>query len=219
MYKLHDKVVSPLVGTWKGPFDPSGLGVTRLFPANKIMIAVGVGALLLAAIANELLAARYLSSDGLLAPSTVFSIRLLQAVLVVSAIGLVTSNRVPFLVALLAVSAINLSSSRPRAVPDSSERDRRALQATLEELHKVLAGETHVGYISDEMPFAPSAPPTSVERYYLTQYALAPVVVELGRTSDLIVGNFRTFNPQLTTGLTVVRDFRDGLVLLRTEAK
>ena len=225
MYRLHDEVVNPSARTSKQLFDPSGLGLPPLFPAKRIVIAVC--ALLVAAVCNEALVARYFSSDGLLEPSTVFGIRLVQAVLVVSAVALVTSSRVPLLAMLLGLCALNVYASHAQAVAASNELERRALQAKLEELRSALAGVTHVGYITDQMSFGPDlrgpdvtvTGTASLERYLLTQYVVAPVVVEPGRTNDLIVGNFRTFNPQLTTGLTVVRDFGDGLVLLRWKAK
>ena len=65
-----------------------------------------------------------------------------------------------------------------------------------------------IGYIGDS---GDSATPD----YYLTQYALAPVVVDRSTDHKLIVGNFpSTRPPQLPSALQVVKDFGNGVVLL-----
>jgi|SRR5579872_269689 len=65
-----------------------------------------------------------------------------------------------------------------------------------------------IGYIGESND---SATPD----YYLTQYALAPMVVNRSINHTLIVGNFpRTRLPQFPSGLEVVKDFGNGVVLL-----
>jgi hypothetical protein len=64
-----------------------------------------------------------------------------------------------------------------------------------------------VGYVGD------SADPTA--DYYLTQYALAPLVVEHSLSHPLIVGNFRDKEANFADqNLRVIRDFGDGVLLL-----
>jgi hypothetical protein len=68
-----------------------------------------------------------------------------------------------------------------------------------------------VGYLSDRMDAG--------EQYFLTQYALVPLVVSRSPGHAVVVGNF--FDPGTGPtlarehGLVVVRDFGEGLLLLR----
>ena len=68
-----------------------------------------------------------------------------------------------------------------------------------------------VGYLSDRMD--------AHEQYVLTQYALVPLVVSRSPEHAVVVGNF--FDPRTGPtlarkhGLVVVRDFGQGLLLLR----
>jgi hypothetical protein len=72
-----------------------------------------------------------------------------------------------------------------------------------------------VGYLSDRMDAG--------EQYYLTQYALAPLLVAWSPEHMVVVGNF--FDPRSGPilahqhGLVVVRDFGQGLLLLRRATK
>jgi hypothetical protein len=72
-----------------------------------------------------------------------------------------------------------------------------------------------VGYLSDETDENQAA-----KRLYLTQYTLAPVLVERGASRPLVVGNFTQPLAARTNtrGLVVVRDFGGGLVLYRKAA-
>lgn len=72
-----------------------------------------------------------------------------------------------------------------------------------------------VGYVGDmNIDANPSA-------YYLTQYALAPLVVVNGAHHRFVVGNF--VRPEVApriaaaNGLTAVRDFGNGIFLFRGE--
>jgi hypothetical protein len=83
------------------------------------------------------------------------------------------------------------------------------------ELRTLLPRRGVVGYLSDRMD--------AREQYYLTQYALVPVVVDRSPDHPTVVGNF--FEPGLGPslarqhGLIVVRDFGKGLLLLRRGAE
>jgi hypothetical protein len=95
------------------------------------------------------------------------------------------------------------------------------------ELRKVLPPRGVVGFVSDEMEVNGNQEPIDktqrgwwlapeVKKYYLTQYALAPLIVVRGTDKPLIVGNFSNgWNETITRahGLTPLRDFGNGVVL------
>lgn len=65
-----------------------------------------------------------------------------------------------------------------------------------------------VGYLGDSGESATSD-------YYLTQYALAPLVVDRSTNHELVVGNFPNGRlPQFPSRLEVAKDFGNGVVLL-----
>lgn len=68
-----------------------------------------------------------------------------------------------------------------------------------------------IGYIGE--------PGASVSDYYLTQYALAPLVIDRSANHSLVVGNFpSSFPPNLAEQhLQVLRDFGNGVLLLTPE--
>ena len=85
-------------------------------------------------------------------------------------------------------------------------------------MRKALPAHGVVGYATDA---APDATTRSTE-YYLTQYALSPVVVVDDATQPLVVANFHStaVNPQVLRDrhLVPVQDFGNGVFLLkRTE--
>jgi len=50
--------------------------------------------------------------------------------------------------------------------------------------------------------------------YYLTQYALAPLVIDLSARHSIVVGNFPCSRVLVTPpGLTLVEDFGNGVIL------
>lgn len=60
----------------------------------------------------------------------------------------------------------------------------------------------------------------STADYYLTQYALAPLVVDLSVNHPLVIGNFPSSPPPLQVeGLRLVRDFGNGVLLFAHEGK
>jgi hypothetical protein len=79
------------------------------------------------------------------------------------------------------------------------------------ELRRALPEHGVVGYVGE-------ASGSEVKDYYLTQYALVPLVVERSQDHPLVIGNFpssRLASPPATTeGLVLVRDFGDGVLLL-----
>lgn len=64
-----------------------------------------------------------------------------------------------------------------------------------------------VGYLGDSV--------NDKADYYLTQYALAPLIVEHSLNRPLIVGNFLSSPPEIDEhNLRIIRDFGDGVLLL-----
>jgi hypothetical protein len=81
----------------------------------------------------------------------------------------------------------------------------------LQELHKDLPLGGHVGFIGDGKKRPPHS---SMERFFLTQYEMAPIVVEEGTAADFVIVNVEKFSPGLIPdNLILVRDFGSGLML------
>jgi hypothetical protein len=178
-------------------------------------VAVLGGVLLLTGIiANEVVLARYFSADGSLEASTTFSIRLLQATLTASGLALLLRKRIAWLVLLLSLVVLNLAALREK-IASSTSYETRITDAQLQELRAFLPTRGRVGYISDEVPFSPTWKSSSRRRYYRTQYAVAPVVVQAGAAPGLIIGDFRSVDHHSIAGLDVVHDFGGGLFLFR----
>ena len=55
-------------------------------------------------------------------------------------------------------------------------------------------------------------------RYFGTQYAIAPRVLEEGTVPNWVIVNAVVYDPRLIPdGMVLVRDFGDGLMLFRRE--
>ena len=87
-----------------------------------------------------------------------------------------------------------------------------------EGLKKILPPHGMVGYISNEQAEDIRFDPGAAE-YYLTQYALTPLVVVYSPNYPLVVGNFRqaVIDPQIYTSrdLVPLKDFGNGVILFR----
>ena len=71
-----------------------------------------------------------------------------------------------------------------------------------------LPSEGVVGYIGETGESA-------VPDYYLTQYALAPLVVDDSTGHAIVIGNFPSSQPsEIPPNLRVVQDFGNGVLLL-----
>lgn len=84
-------------------------------------------------------------------------------------------------------------------------------------LREGLSARGVVGYLSDTTEGM-----GGTRAYYLTQYYLAPVVVARDPAQELVVANFASpaavGAAAAAHGLTVARDFRNGVALLRRES-
>jgi len=116
-----------------------------------------------------------------------------------------------------AVSAIRLAVEAPKpstfhvsAADITSRSDQR-----FAELKTMLPQRGVVGYFGEA-----GSSPATVGSYYLTQYALAPVVVDHSTNHPLVVGNFRLPQTQpLPESLKLVKDFGNGVLLFKSEEK
>jgi hypothetical protein len=76
-----------------------------------------------------------------------------------------------------------------------------------------------VGYISDAIPGSDE----DTGNFYLTQYALAPVIVTMETNRQWVVGNFWKTGkvpPFVRNGrLSLWKDFRDGVALFQKEGQ
>lgn len=87
----------------------SGPAVTRPGPERRVFLAYWLPRLALALIgfgvlANEFIVSRYLSHDGILAPSTIQAIRLLQTIFILSGTALLLRRRLRLVVDRLAIT-------------------------------------------------------------------------------------------------------------------
>lgn len=87
--------------------------------------------------------------------------------------------------------------------PDAQQRAGRRFAA----LRQALPKRGTVGYIGPSQS-------STLGYYYLTQYSLAPLVVDSSIDHPLVVGNFPNSRPdRIPPNLTLLKDFGDGVLL------
>jgi len=94
-----------------------------------------------------------------------------------------------------------------RSMPDDAQRsDLRFAQ-----LKAALPQRGVVGYVGD-------AGESGIASYYLSQYALAPLVLDRSLNHPFVVGNFPSNPPAASVeNLRLVKDFGDGVLLFAGE--
>jgi hypothetical protein len=118
-----------------------------------------------------------------------------------------TAESIAFLIFLFLLSSAAMIFTSPgpwhRAVDDIGARsDKRFAQ-----LRSRLPANGVIGYIGET---GDSALPD----YYLTQYALAPLVIERSAQRSIVVGNFPdTLPSEIPADLKLVQDFGNGVLL------
>jgi len=92
-----------------------------------------------------------------------------------------------------------------------------------EGLKKILPAHGVVGYLSHRQAQDIRFDAETAD-FYLTQYALAPLIVIYSSERELVIGNFRASGVDLEiltdknlTLLTLIRDFGNGVMLFRHE--
>ena len=113
---------------------------------------------------------------------------------------------------LLSTARIVWDAPRLNRPPDSAQRVARRSDQRFAALKASLPERGVIGYVGE-----PGA--AALGDYYLTQYALAPLVVDHSLNHALVVGNFPS-SPggasasSLSGNLQLVQDFGDGILLL-----
>jgi hypothetical protein len=86
------------------------------------------------------------------------------------------------------------------------------------EIRKELPGCGTLGYITDINPESYSS---YVGEYYLTQYALSPLVVDNAIEYPVVIGNFHSDVPDpknlFSRGLSLVKNYSQGVLLLNNK--
>ena len=130
------------------------------------------------------------------------------------------------LVSVALISGAALLKAEYKARPKVLGRDNITLyDKRFDGLRKILPPHGTVGYLSDITitDYNRMTDATAIAQYYLVQYAVAPVVVKNSMEHQLIIGNFHqpTDYQKITekTGLSIVKDFDNGVVLFKAGAK
>jgi glycosyltransferase involved in cell wall biosynthesis len=131
-----------------------------------------------------------------------------------------SSMRMLGLISLLVITFFNVIDLRQKIGPlQPSADDTVSYDQRLQELRRLLPRTGQVGYLTDGDPLDGIRNPGPNKVYYMTQYALVPLVVRPGTEGQIIIGNF--MDPQSaaiqTTGLKLVKDLGGGLMLLRKD--
>lgn len=130
---------------------------------------------------------------------------------------------VALVVLAIVISSVLLSELQGLAKMPSITRDQGKDEISLyerrfEALKRALPDSGVVGYVTDDGPGSVGA-----QDYYLTQYALSPLVVDSSAEHPLVVGNFRDNVAALSIykdkNLTLLEDFGGGVMLFRSESK
>jgi len=109
--------------------------------------------------------------------------------------------------------------SEKQAVAQGGDVDWTTMyESRFEPLRRDLPPDSVVGYLTDQPPDTGTG-----KDLRLTQYALAPIIVKATVKAELVVGNFHDLagisEIVRREGLIVVRDYRNGVVLLRGKAE
>jgi hypothetical protein len=137
---------------------------------------------------------------------------------------------VVILIMLTAYAVLNPLWQGIRSYPEMPDTDPVTLhEARINQLKPLLPASDTVGYVTtveNDRIFAKEKAFQNVEylaQYALTQYTLAPLIVKNSPEMPFVVGNFLDGPPAPgfleRHGLVPFRDFGDGLVLYRREAK
>jgi hypothetical protein len=104
------------------------------------------------------------------------------------------------------LSSARLIFDTPRVAHEAQDTALRSGQR-FSDLRDALPKAGVVGYLGESGDFA-------VGHYYLTQYALAPLVVDHSSEHAIVIGNFPRSQPAaFPKNLKLVRDFGNGVLL------
>ena len=113
--------------------------------------------------------------------------------------------------ALLSSARLVLDAPRPTRLQDSNRIAQRSDQR-FAALKAALPQHAVIGYVGESRTKSGG---NALSDYYLTQYALAPLVVDDSPNHPLVVGNFPTALPSQppSENLQLVKDFGNGVLL------
>ncbi len=142
---------------------------------------------------------------------------------------LVSLLSIVVLLALLWI-AVNSNLNIARGVrkqwdPSAIGKDARSLwEERLQRLRNDLPKQGTVGYISEQdIPGAPFDPIDTNEEYALTQYFLAPLIVQRGTDYEYVIGNFGSpdydYQVEKTLGVEQAASYGMGIFLFRGHPK
>jgi len=123
-------------------------------------------------------------------------------------------------------SSVRLLGRAVHALRQLPSRDAIAsYEARFRDLRPDLPPVARVGYVTDR-DIGPGegldAPRLAFKRYLLTQYALLPTIVLSDTQAGLVVGNFAapgSPDSNATAGLSLIRDYGNGVMLFRSQAQ
>ncbi len=110
---------------------------------------------------------------------------------------------------LLSTARILREAPKPwrRQPDDIAQRSDQRFSA----VKQILPSRGVIGYVGEPGE-------SSLPDYYLTQYALAPLVIDRSIQHEVVVGNFPSLQiPPSIAGLREIQDFGNGVVLLANE--
>ena len=148
------------------------------------------------------------------AAGVLFAIYLALRLNIIPRIGGRRNSQIFLLVFLCAGISLNIG-VHYRTVQRGYTWDKLLYAETLRDLSQVLPEGTRVGYISD---IKRSDTVAWLARYFGTQYAIAPRVLEDGTAPNWVIVNAVSYDRHLVPeGMVLVRDFGDGMMLFRRE--
>ena len=125
------------------------------------------------------------------------------------------------LILLSVISITLLFKDTLASMPNRGKDPIAAYEERFSGLKSILPGQSIVGYITDLTQEQLAYNSSYIAEYFLTQYALAPIIVDNNSDHQLIIGNFhhQPLPAELSgKGLRVVKDLENGVMLLRREA-
>ena len=144
--------------------------------------------------------------------SVLFAAYLALRLNIIPRIGGRQNSQIFLLVFLCGAISVNIG-VHYRTVQRGHSVDKVLYAETLRNVSEVLPEGTRVGYISDTKRSDRNA---WLVRYFSTQYAIAPRVLEDGTAPDWLIVNAVAYDRHvIPDGMVLVRDFGDGMMLFR----
>ncbi len=131
--------------------------------------------------------------------------RILCAVLAVAVVSFATAGRL-----FLQIADFYTTAASPDGVTEFESR--------FEQLRTLLPARGVIGYMADED--LPAGDANAQAEFFLTQYAIAPVIVVRQTNQPFVIGNFKkmvTTGSMRDKGFKLIREFGRGIALFENE--